>query len=76
MRFDCNHDTQLCARCGGSGSVECPHCDSGLVAYDLWSYRDEPFQFVDYCSRCDGSGQQTCPNCNGGGLIIPSHIDE
>ena len=67
----------LCTHCQGTGSIQCPYCDGGLVAIDHWNHYDEPFQSIEVCFHCGGSGKQTCPDCNGGGgLIIPSHIDE
>ena len=66
----------LCTHCQGTGSIQCPYCDDGYQAIDLWAYTDEPFQSVRLCPHCGGSGKQDCPDCNGAGLIIFSHIDE
>ena len=62
-----------CARCSGSGSIECPSCDgSGRssggppIIYEVMTLiaGDD-----DECSKCDGTGEVACPVCHGSGKV-------
>jgi DnaJ-class molecular chaperone len=54
-----------CARCDGSGTIECPTCGGngrtgGFPIIDVGSFE---------CSRCNGDRQVTCPTCHGSGEV-------
>ena len=59
-----------CLKCGGSGELDCPHCDG-------FGYDEEGIE----CDYCNGDGVIDCPVCDGLGkiekmIMPPSKIQE
>ena len=61
-----------CARCDGSGSIECPQCHgkgkSGgqyiPIVTEVTGVGED-----SECAKCDGTGETACPVCGGSGQV-------
>lgn len=59
-----------CARCDGSGSIECSSCDGKGQKFSVQNLLDvTKMDNFDDCSRCDATGEVKCPVCGGSGEV-------
>ncbi len=71
-----------CLSCGGTGFLDCPNCQKGVVTIKkrvLLDYNElrGPLYgnktFNERCSKCNGRGGFDCPHCQNGKLSVSSN---
>lgn len=70
--------SRKCARCSGSGTIDCPRCDGNgktenssyiPVISELGTFVSSEFEQFKECSKCSGTGEVACPACDGAGEV-------